>query len=157
MVLSVLARFGAVRFPLKVKSIPVLGLPFLREIYVPKRVDEAALEQSADVYDEIMQMTLYKYQGRPHWGKNSAPMFTHLGTQQYPRWTDFLALKDRLDPARLFNNKLWDQIQGNANTPTHAGCVLSRDCICTHDDHCGADYTCESGDVYAPARVCRKR
>ena len=125
------------------------------EIHIPKVVKEDRLERSADVYDEIMQMTLYKYGGRPHWGKNSTPFFTHLGPEQYPQWETFLSLKQGLDPTGLFDNRIWRQMTNGAAVEPYPGCVLARDCICEVDAHCGAGYSCEAGDVFAPARVCR--
>ena len=125
------------------------------EIHIPKVVTEDRFEQSADVYDEIMQMTLYKYGGRPHWGKNSTPFFTHLGPQEYPEWNAFLELKRGLDPTGLFDNQIWRQMTDGAPIQAYPGCVLARDCICNEDAHCGAGYTCAQGDVYTAAQVCR--
>ena len=127
------------------------------EIHVPKIANEKRLEQSADVYDEIMQMTLYKYNGRPHWGKNRAPAFAHLGPSEYPRWNDFIQLKNGLDPTGLFENRMWRQMTGNEALKDYPGCVLGRDCICLEDVHCGEGYSCQMGDVYPQARVCRRK
>jgi len=49
--------------------------------------------------------------GRPHWGKLHYRDAESLrGT--YPRFDDFLALRDRLDPGRLFANPYTDRILG---------------------------------------------
>ena len=125
------------------------------EIHVPKVASETYQERSADVYDEIMQMTLGRYNARPHWGKNSTPMFVGIGASQYPRWNDFLQLKQDLDPSGLFNNQIWKQMNQTEAVRPFPGCVLSRECICSEDAHCGDGYTCESGAVYTSARVCR--
>jgi L-gulonolactone oxidase len=49
--------------------------------------------------------------GRPHWGK----MHT-LGVDEfrarYPRYDDFLAVRDRLDPGRVFANAYTEQVFG---------------------------------------------
>ncbi|MFI1994604.1 D-arabinono-1,4-lactone oxidase [Actinoplanes sp. NPDC020271] len=49
--------------------------------------------------------------GRPHWGK------LHYRTAEdlrpaYPRFDDFLAVRDRLDPARVFTNEYLDRVLG---------------------------------------------
>jgi FAD/FMN-containing dehydrogenase len=127
------------------------------EIHIPKVATETYQERSADVYDEIMQMTLGKYNGRPHWGKNSTPMFVGVGEAQYPRWSDFLELKQSMDPAGLFDNRIWRQMDRSTPIRSYPGCVLARECICAKDSDCGEGYACESGVVYTPARVCRER
>ena len=127
------------------------------EIHVPKVATETYQERSADVYDEILQLTLGKYNGRPHWGKNSTPMFVGIGAQQYPRWNEFLQLKRTMDPAGLFDNKIWRQMNRTEPVRAFPGCVLSRECTCSEDSHCGDGYTCEPGGVYTAARVCRPR
>ncbi|MEE2643635.1 MAG: D-arabinono-1,4-lactone oxidase [Myxococcota bacterium] len=127
------------------------------EIHIPKVATETYHERSADVYDEIMQLTFARYQARPHWGKNSTPAFVGIGAAQYPRWADFLSLKEDFDPDRLFENKLWGQIMTREPVRRYPGCVLARDCICAEDSDCGADYRCVSGAVYQEARVCQER
>ncbi|MEI6743868.1 MAG: D-arabinono-1,4-lactone oxidase [bacterium] len=52
-----------------------------------------------------------KYEGRPHWGK-----MHFLSNEQlsclYPRWAEFLAVRDQLDPQRTFHNDYLDQVFG---------------------------------------------
>ena len=62
------------------------------EIHIPKIANEDAMERSAAVYDEIVQMTIRKYNGRPHWGKNSSAYFVGLDSENYPMWDEFLEL-----------------------------------------------------------------
>ena len=52
-----------------------------------------------------------KYEGRPHWGKMhflNNEQLSHL----YPLWTEFLAVRDRLDPQRTFHNAYLEQVFG---------------------------------------------
>lgn len=44
-----------------------------------------------------------EHQGRPHWGKLHTLGADRLG-ELYPRFADFLAVRDRLDPGRTFTN-----------------------------------------------------
>ena len=125
------------------------------EIHVPKVADETYQERSADVYDEIIQMTLAKYRARPHWGKNSTPLFLGIGEAQYPRWESFRELKDELDPAGIFTNRIWRLLNQNEILKPYPGCVLARDCICSVDQDCGTNYRCETGASFSGARVCR--
>jgi FAD-linked oxidoreductase len=52
--------------------------------------------------------------GRPHWGKlhtRDAAFFAAA----YPRFADFLAVRDRLDPGRLFRNPYLDRVLDGRN------------------------------------------
>lgn len=63
-------------------------------------------------YFEAVEDIMSKYQGRPHWGKmhnlDSATL-----RKRYPRFDDFVALRDRLDPDRLFANPYLDRVLGD--------------------------------------------
>ena len=49
--------------------------------------------------------------GRPHWGKMHTLDATALRAR-YPRFDDFTALRDRLDPHRAFRNPYLDRVLG---------------------------------------------
>jgi FAD-linked oxidoreductase len=50
--------------------------------------------------------------GRPHWGKLHYRTAADL-RPAYPRFDDFLAVRDRLDPARVFTNDYLDRVLGS--------------------------------------------
>jgi L-gulonolactone oxidase len=50
-------------------------------------------------------------QGRPHWGKLHFRAADDLAPL-YPRFADFLAVRDRLDPERRFNNDYLRRVLG---------------------------------------------
>ena len=50
--------------------------------------------------------------GRPHWGKMHTRDAAYL-RGVYPRFADFVALRDELDPARRFGNSYLDQVLGS--------------------------------------------
>ena len=49
--------------------------------------------------------------GRPHWGKMHTLGETTL-RERYPRFDDFVAVRDRLDPDRVFRNAYLDRVLG---------------------------------------------
>lgn len=49
--------------------------------------------------------------GRPHWGKLQTRDAAYL-EGVYPRFGDFLALRDRLDPDRRFSNAYTTRVFG---------------------------------------------
>ncbi len=62
-------------------------------------------------YFEAVEQIAAEYGGRPHWGKRH-----HLGAdalrERYPRFGDFLAVRDRFDPRRVFANEYTRQCLG---------------------------------------------
>jgi FAD-linked oxidoreductase len=65
--------------------------------------------------EEIMT----RFEGRPHWGKLHTRDAAYLQTV-YPRFADFQALRDRLDPGGLFANDYLDQVLGAARVGSPA-------------------------------------
>jgi len=126
------------------------------EIHMPV-TGTSTLESSSEVYDEIFQMTLGKYQGRPHWGKNTQPYFNRLGSQQFPKWEDFKRVQQSLDPQGIFKNPFWNSIEAGQDEPTFPGCGVKRECFCSQDSDCGKNARCESGVFFTDARICVKK
>jgi FAD-linked oxidoreductase len=52
-----------------------------------------------------------KYAGRPHWGKMHFLTHKELSVL-YPRWNEFLAVRDQFDRARTFHNAYLEQVFG---------------------------------------------
>ena len=51
------------------------------------------------------------YLGRPHWGKLHTRTAEDLAPL-YPRWSDWQAVRDRVDPDRVFANDYTRQVFG---------------------------------------------
>jgi FAD-linked oxidoreductase len=54
-----------------------------------------------DAYFDAVQAICLNHGGRPHWGKMHTLTARALAAR-YPRWDDFLALRERMDPHGLF-------------------------------------------------------
>jgi FAD/FMN-containing dehydrogenase len=108
-----------------------------------------------EVIQELEQLLLNEYAGRPHWGKNQPPMFENISAQ-YPRFAEFEAYRENQDPEGIFMNDFYSRINGRVS-PAEPGknCVVDQACYCQIDEHCPKGYTCEQGLVYSEARVCR--
>jgi FAD/FMN-containing dehydrogenase len=62
-------------------------------------------------YLDAVEQIMLEHGGRPHWGKLHG-----LGVEQlrerYPRFDDFVALRDQLDPERVFGNRHLERVLG---------------------------------------------
>ncbi|MCW3491805.1 D-arabinono-1,4-lactone oxidase [Microbacterium sp. SSM24] len=62
-------------------------------------------------YFEAIEQIMLGFDGRPHWGKMHT-LDAAILRERYPRFDDFTALRDRLDPDRLFANAYLDRVLG---------------------------------------------
>lgn len=62
-------------------------------------------------YFEAVEQIMLEHGGRPHWGKLHTLAADAL-RERYPRFDDFVALRDRLDPQRRFANRYLDRVLG---------------------------------------------
>ncbi|TDO56878.1 L-gulonolactone oxidase [Kribbella sp. VKM Ac-2571] len=65
-----------------------------------------------DPYFRAFENIVADYGGRPHWGKLHTLTADDL-RGRYPRFDDFLAVRDRLDPQRTFGNAYTRQVFGD--------------------------------------------
>jgi hypothetical protein len=108
-----------------------------------------------DVIQELEQLLLNKYAGRPHWGKNQQAMFENVSAS-YPRFAEFEAYRQQQDPNDIFINDFYSHISGRlAPAQPAPNCVVAEACYCRTDDHCPKGLACKEGLVYREARVCR--
>ncbi|MEA2438001.1 MAG: L-gulono,4-lactone dehydrogenase [Thermoleophilaceae bacterium] len=62
-------------------------------------------------YFRAVEAIMREYGGRPHWGKRHYRSAADLAAL-YPDWGRFLAVRDRLDPGRVFANDYVDRVLG---------------------------------------------
>jgi FAD-linked oxidoreductase len=63
-------------------------------------------------YFEAVEEIMLEHGGRPHWGKLHTLTADTL-RERYPRFDDFVALRDRLDPERRFTNRYLERVLGH--------------------------------------------
>jgi L-gulonolactone oxidase len=62
-------------------------------------------------YFEAVEEIMGSYGGRPHWGKRHFQTAATLAPL-YPEWTAFQAVRDELDPGRVFTNEYAERVLG---------------------------------------------
>jgi FAD-linked oxidoreductase len=105
------ARGWRIGFPVEVRHAPRddvwLSTAYDRDsVYLAFHVN-ARTDHTA--YFAGVEEVLRTYDGRPHWGKLHTLGAGDLATT-YPRFGEFLALRDRVDPDRLFTNPYLDRV-----------------------------------------------
>ncbi len=68
--------------------------------------------EDAHDYFAAAEAIFRAHDGRPHWGKLNTRRAADLRTA-YPHFDDFLAVRDRLDPDRVFTNAYLDRVLGD--------------------------------------------
>jgi L-gulonolactone oxidase len=58
-----------------------------------------------------VEAILRAHDGRPHWGKLHTRTAADLAPA-YPRWEEFQALREKLDPDGIFTNPYLDRVLG---------------------------------------------
>lgn len=101
-------------FPVEIRVAPADDVPmstaydrdsFYLAFHTHRDADHAA-------YFALMEQVLKAHGGRPHWGKLHTRQADGLAAL-YPRYDDFRALRDRLDPDRVFANAYLRRVLGD--------------------------------------------
>ncbi len=97
-------RHWRISFPIEVRSVPAdtawLSPATQRDTgYLAFR----AFDRTDDDWFVAVEEVLREYNGRPHWGKMHTRSHDDLAPV-YPRWSDVLRVRDRVDPNRVFAN-----------------------------------------------------
>ncbi|SMF82831.1 D-arabinono-1,4-lactone oxidase [Pseudobacteriovorax antillogorgiicola] len=143
------------------------GVAFPLEEGIDRRSLGKKVPKNYFVNLEIEQMTLRKYDGRPHWGKNSPAIFEDVANK-YPRFSEFLDAKEELDPNSVFVNPFFRRATGEQSLDELLvpGCNVTGECYCQNDSHCEKGAKCVEAAFFnsqearlsgsRPAMVCQK-
>jgi L-gulonolactone oxidase len=102
-----------ITFPIEVRVLDADDIPLSMASgrpsgFIAVHVDAGS---SHEAYFAAVEAAMARYDGRPHWGK-----LHRLGHEQlarlYPRWHEFMAARDELDPDRHFANPYLDRVLG---------------------------------------------
>ncbi len=104
-------------FPVEVRVAPADDVPlstaFGRDtMYLAFHTHHRSDWRDHAAYFTAMEAIMRAHDGRPHWGKVHTRTAADLAPA-YPRFGDFLAMRDRLDPDRVFANAHLRRILGD--------------------------------------------
>ncbi|ENW95605.1 D-arabinono-1,4-lactone oxidase [Acinetobacter sp. NIPH 298] len=98
-------------FPLEfrfVKGDDIWLSPFYQQDSISISVHQYHKQDPRLIFD-VIEPILQKYKGRPHWGKMHNITTTQLRAL-YPKWDDFMAVRQRLDPQAKFLNPYLEKL-----------------------------------------------
>jgi FAD-linked oxidoreductase len=102
-----------ISFPVEIRTAPADDVPmstaYRRDsLYLAFHTHRDAAHEA---YFALLEPILRAHEGRPHWGKLHTRSAADL-RPAYDRFDDFLAVRDRLDPDRVFGNEHLERILG---------------------------------------------
>jgi hypothetical protein len=112
------------------------------------------------VMDVIEQMTLCKYDGRPHWGKNFWRTYTHPTCtirDKYPKFEDAMTAAKKYDPSGIFESALMREVRDRGRAQYFPGCDPVKKCYCQQDEHCTPGFACVPSEAFPEYKVCKNK
>ncbi|PNW85242.1 hypothetical protein CHLRE_03g177600v5 [Chlamydomonas reinhardtii] len=112
----------------------------------------------ARLHEELLQMTMCKYNGRPQWALATNRLFRGapcaVRDLYGSAFDKFLAQRSSYDPAAMFVPPLFEDVVERREAVRYPGCAARMDCFCTADEHCGRGHVCVPGHEFPEYRVC---
>lgn len=105
-----------ISFPVEIRVAPADDIPLSTaydrdSFYLAFHTHHGSDFGEHTAYLEAMESVMREHEGRPHWGKLHHRTAADLAPA-YPRFADFLALRERLDPERVFSNDYLRRVLG---------------------------------------------
>ena len=102
-----------ISFPVEIRTAPADDIPLSTAYQRDSLYLAFHTHRDADhlAYFALLEPIMRDHDGRPHWGKVHSRTAADL-RPTYDRFDDFLAMRDRLDPDRVFANAHLDRILG---------------------------------------------
>ncbi|MCZ4497877.1 MAG: FAD-linked oxidoreductase [Marmoricola sp.] len=103
-----------ISFPIEVRTTPADDIALStssgqESMYLAFHMNQQTDHQA---YFQGVEDILRAYDGRPHWGKLNTRTAADL-EPAYPRWAEFQAIRDQLDPDRVFSNEYLRRVLGD--------------------------------------------
>jgi len=108
--------------------------------------------------DLIEEVTLCKFGGRPHWGKNFERTFTHPKCPVRPKYKNFgkaLEVAKKYDPLAMYQPALFKKVASGTPYSYFPRCTLKQQCFCTENIHCPEGFTCVPAKSFPEFKVCK--
>ncbi|KAG0610744.1 hypothetical protein M758_7G088100 [Ceratodon purpureus] len=136
-------------------DIVYLELNSVHSVFIPD-----GLSKQSSIVESIEQLTLCKYKGRPHWGKNHERVARHPKCKVVDNFpatniAQLLELQQRHDPLKVFEPELFKQVLKKSGPDYSPLCTPHYWCYCATDEHCPAGYQCRPSPSFSEYKICR--
>jgi len=118
------------------------------------------LAKQSTIVETLEQMTLCKYKGRPHWGKNHERVFRHPECKvrdNFPAENIEMLVKmqEKHDPKRVFEPQLFREVLEKKGPEYHELCTPHFWCYCEEDSHCPLGHACGPSASFPEHKICK--
>jgi len=118
------------------------------------------LSKMSTMLESIEQLTLCKYRGRPHWGKNHERIVRHPKCKvldNYPAGNveALLEMQRKHDPRKVFEPEVFTEMLARSGPVYSPVCTAKYWCYCVDDWHCPSGYTCGASVSFPEYNICR--
>ncbi|KAG0606949.1 hypothetical protein M758_9G181600 [Ceratodon purpureus] len=118
------------------------------------------LSKISTIVETIEQLTLCKYKGRPHWGKNHERVVRHPKCKVRDNFpaeniAKLLEMQHEHDPEKIFEPELFRRLLQRSGPEYCPLCTPHYSCYCAHDSHCPPGFRCRASASFAEYKICR--
>jgi L-gulonolactone oxidase len=118
------------------------------------------LAKVSAIMETIEQLTLCKYEGRPHWGKNHERTVRHpkcAVLDNYPaeNIAELLEMQQQHDPRKVFEPELFSKLLEKSGPEYSPLCTPHYWCYCAADWHCPAGFECRASTSFSEYKICK--
>lgn len=118
------------------------------------------LAKQSTIAETLEQLTLCKYKGRPHWGKNQERVFRHPECKvrdNFPKENieKMVEMQDKHDPKRVFEPALFRELLERKGPEYRELCTPHFWCYCEEDSHCPHGHACGTSASFPEYKICK--
>ncbi|XP_073391725.1 L-gulonolactone oxidase 2 [Physcomitrium patens] len=128
---------------------------FLHSALIPNK-----LAKQSTIAETLEQLTLCKYQGRPHWGKNHERVFRHPDCKVVDNFpaaniAQLLEMQRQHDPEKIFEPELFNDLLQRTGPEYSPLCTAHFWCYCRDDSHCPHGHKCRPSPLFLEYKICK--
>lgn len=118
------------------------------------------LAKQSTIAETLEQLTLCKYRGRPHWGKNHERVFRHPDCkvrENFPsaNVAELLEMQALHDPGKVFEPQLFGALLQGTGPEYAKLCTVHFWCYCRDDEHCPHGHACRPSPSFPEYKICK--